>query len=607
MKGSSKPKLILALITLVTIAAVAAIPLARNSLAATPSSLVALPDSVPAQVASATLMGPHQAAPGEQFTVDLLMAMNNQSQMHTLMGELYDPQSSLYHHWLQTGEFDARFGPTASQVAAAKSFLTGAGLTLVSDNTSAFLLEAQGSLAKIEAAFHVSIMDYHSSDGSTFFSNSTYVQIPISLSGIIQGVLGLNNISVPPPLSQSSGKSTPNFGGGPGGSGLTPSQLAGIYDAGPVYKKLHDKGQGVTLGLFELYDYTHSDIAVYEKQFGLPHVPITIIPVAGGTTDHSGAAEDELDIEAQMSLAPGVKRILVYEAAPILANFVSEALQIASDNKADVVSVSYGLCEFLMPHAVVLGESVAYAQMALQGQSAFVSTGDSGAFACIHNGLILPFPQALQVGDPASQPFVTAVGGTSFVGTFDPGTNPHPKYPGTAAEHVWNEGCTLTACGAGTGGVSRNWAALSTQVGPGVIEPGFSQSGSYCGQVAGVPCREVPDVSLVAQDFSEYCTDPVGCPPPTEPVPGWFPISGTSLSTPLWSAIAALLENNYHGRAGLFTLNRLYEDDSVHGYQHEFHDITVGNNGYYPAGPFYDLSTGIGSADIYNFVKDLPF
>ena len=559
--------------------------------AATSPNLVPLDGSIPAEVTNAHLLGSYQASVGKQFTVELLLAMNHQDQVNALMSALYNPQSPQYHHWLATGEFDTLFGPTPSQVSAVKNFLTGTGLTLVPNHTSAFLLEAQGSLSQIEKAFAVSIKDYRMSDGQVFFSNDTNPLIPASLKGIVSGVLGLNN--VPMPHSQLPHTSTANYGGGPNGSGLTPSQLAGIYNADPVYEKLNDAGQGVTLGLFELYDYTHSDIDVYEQQFDLPHVPIAIVPVAGGTTNHSGAIEVELDIEAQIALAPKAKRILAYEAPPTLPNFAIETLQIASDNEADVVSVSYGVCERLMPATIILGESLAYTQMALQGQSAFAASGDTGAFSCLRFD---PADFSRQVSDPASQPFVTAVGGTSFAGTFDPGTNPHPTYPSLPAEHAWS---------ATGGGVSRIWARSPYQAGPGVDEPGFSQSGSYCGQITGVPCRELPDVSLDADPrsgFAQYCTDSAICASLSKS--GWLAQGGTSLSSPLWSAIAALADSFHGERLGLVNFY-VYKLNSPNGYSETFHDITVGDNGFYPAGPNYDMSTGIGSANIYGLVKQL--
>ena len=105
----------------------------------------------------------------------------------------------------------------------------------------------------------------------------------------------------------------PTYGGGPLGSGLTPSQIAGIYDANQVYQSGHG-GHGATLAVFELSGYVGSDIVKYEDQYHLPHMKIANIPVLGGTTDHSGAGEVELDIELQIAMAPNAKQLLVYES-----------------------------------------------------------------------------------------------------------------------------------------------------------------------------------------------------------------------------------------------------------------------------------------------------
>jgi kumamolisin len=245
-------------------------------------------------------------------------------------------------------------------------------------------------------------------------------------------------------------------------------------------------------------------------------------------------------------------------------------------------------------------ENLAFRQMALQGQSVFVASGDAAAFDCSR---FVPSDRSLQVGDPVSQPFVTAVGGTSFVGTFDPGTNPNPTYPGREKEHVWFEGCSPSAgCLGGGGGVSRFWAKPSYQVGPGVVERGLSRSGAYCGQRAGVLCREVPDVSLNSDPgsgYAVYCTDPVDC-----GSRGWQQIGGTSAAAPLWSTIAALMDSFQHKRVGLFNFF-LYRADSPDGYSQEFHDITIGNNGFYPAHSSYDMATGVGTANIYDWVRNV--
>jgi kumamolisin len=389
-----------------------------------------------------------------------------------------------------------------------------------------------------------------------------------------------------------------NYGGGPWHTGLTPSQIADIYNANPVYTQLKEQGQRITLAVFELSNYTPRDIAIDEKDFRLHNVPIVNELVDGGAgADHSGAVEVELDIELQLALAQEARRLLVYQSPNTDASVVDQYLRIANDNLADVISTSWGLCEALSSPSTIQAENVAFIQMALQGQSIFAASGDSGAPDC--QGA-QPSNLTPQVDDPASQPYMTGVGGTSFYGTFDPGTKPKPAYPLLPAEHVWNNDQ-----GSSGGGVSRLWASPSYQEGPGVVESGLSQYGAYCNQPAGVLCREVPDISMNADPYSGYsiyCTDPgAGLPPNNR---GFLEIGGTSTAAPLWAAIAALADNFHQGRLGLFNFY-VYKLDSSGGYTNQFHDITVGNNGLYPAESGYDMSSGLGTPNIYALVTEL--
>lgn len=36
-----------------------------------------------------------------------------------------------------------------------------------------------------------------------------------------------------------------------------------------------------------------------------------------------------------------------------------------------------------------------------------------------------------------------------------------------------------------------------------------------------------------------------------------------------------------------------------------FHDVTLGGNDFYAATPGYDMTTGLGSPDVYNLARDL--
>jgi subtilase family serine protease len=87
----------------------------------------------------------------------------------------------------------------------------------------------------------------------------------------------------------------------------------------------------------------------------------------------------------------------------------------------------------------------------------------------------------------------------------------------------------------------------------------------------------------------------------SQPAPGWFGIGGTSLSSPLWSAIIADRDSFHGHRSGNINplLYRLLRTNP----KRYFHDITgIGpkqkaatNNGLFPTTPAYDEATGIGS------------
>jgi hypothetical protein len=97
----------------------------------------------------------------------------------------------------------------------------------------------------------------------------------------------------------------------------------------------------------------------------------------------------------------------------------------------------------------------------------------------------------------------------------------------------------------------------------------------------GAPCREDPDVSANADEFTpyaEFCTANANTPfsqcgfSSSQTPPGWFGIGGTSLSSPLWSAIIADRDSFQGIRSGNINplLYLLYDTHP----NRDFHDIT---------------------------------
>ena len=195
----------------------------------------------------------------------------------------------------------------------------------------------------------------------------------------------------------------------------------------------------------------------------------------------------------------------------------------------------------------------------------------------------------LAVSDPASQPYVTSVGGTSLGhGTQTLGPPP--------VEQAWNDALYYSE-GAGGGGISRSFTMPAYQQPLGEVP---DSSGSPCAN-AGGDCREVPDVSADADPSSGYIVyDSVNEPDWTEP--GWNALGGTSGAAPLWAAVLADVASADGNTAGYGALNPalyLLAQQSPDTY---LNDVTSGNNDYnatnggqYAATTGYDMATGLGT------------
>ena len=580
--------------------------------------------------AGASVQGAYRAA---AMSVEVVLTPRDQAGMQRSLSALYDPASVSYHRWLSRGQFARLYAPSAASRARVAAALRAAGLQ-VSATRSPFLMRASGSSAQVQRAFGTTILRYRSVRGTSFHANASPIEVPSSIAADVQGVVGLTNtVRLHPAYVRTStaaahrGQRVPRYGAGPQGSGLSPQQVRSLYGAGALFAKgPRGRGRGTVAAVFELSGYIQHDITVFAHTFlGAGYTPpLRNINVDGGPVhgtcpahdhclrhDFSGDIEVVADIEATLGMAPAVKRLLVYNAPNDFTGQTSldEYQRIAADDRADTVSTGWGFCEPGVGISYARAENVFFTQMAMQGQSITSSSGDAGAFDC----LLEDDAHASQptVDDPTSQPLVTSVGGTSF-GTFDPGRNGHPSYP-RGQETVWNplNACSgtpsgLDGCvqfGAGGGGVSRFWPRPAYQFGPGVTS---EQSATGCDRLPRRFCREVPDVSANADEFTpyaEYCTGSRSTNSTCVTAPSrWFGIGGTSLSAPVWGAILADSVSLAGGaRIGLANpaLYRMLRDS----YGTTFHDITgihqtPDSNGLFLTTPGYDMATGIGSPRI---------
>jgi subtilase family serine protease len=508
----------------------------------------------------------------QQLNLSVGLRLRNTALLDNLLNAIYDPGSVLYHHYLTPVEFDQFFAPTLDQVRQVATFMQSQGLTITNIAPNNLLIDATGSVAQVQSAFDTQINDYQLGRHA-FYANAAPPSLPVPLSRFITSIGGLDNSVQYQPHYRMLNTSLPEL------SGYAPTDLAAAYDIAPLQNS-GILGDNQTVALFELDGYQASDIAQYFQAYTLASPSITNVLVDGfNGSAGQGAIETELDVEVVAAIAPHARQI-VYEGPDTTQGLNDTYNRIVTDHRVHIATTSWGICESSSGPGELQTLDAIFKQAAAQGISFFAASGDSGAYDC---GDTNP-----SVDSPASDPYVTGVGGTNL--QLNSGAYDH--------ESVWSNLRSRLhgPMGAGSGGgISNTFRRPAWQSGPGVANQ-YSNGN-----------RQVPDVTADADPatgYSIYCTVMnAGC-----PSSGWITIGGTSAAAPLWAGGMALI-NQYlkaHNTALIGsanpTLYRLFKGQQTFP---AFHDITDGTNLLYPATTGYDLASGLGSPDIYNIARDL--
>jgi len=514
-----------------------------------------------------------------------LPLVTNTAALDAFLARVVEPRSPDYHHFLSPAEFTARFVDSAGRRDVV-AFLQNAGLD-VHDSGTGVTISASGDAAKVERAFSVQLDTYRAANGRDFVAADRTAALPSHVAARVRGVVGLDTPHprtphlVPAPLvtdatpapvapNGSRAVSSQAASGCPGATNaalthnaFTPNQLATAYNFDALRSAGYG-GEGQTVALFELADYVDANVTTWKNCFGLT-TPVSRVLVDGGATPGAtGQEEVELDIDIITGLAPKLAQLLIYEAPNTDTGVLDEYQQIANNLTVSVVSSSWGVCEADNSSAATTGEGAIFAQMAAQGMTVFAASGDNGTNDC-RDG-------SLSVDDPASQPYVSGVGGTRLTVS---GANAY------ASESIWNSGGS-----GGGGGISAVWSRPAWQTGPGVANS-YSNTNSF---------RQVPDVSADADPGTGYVVFALGA---------WRAYGGTSAGAPLWAAGTALMNQRLtaggESRVGFGNpvWYRLLANSPT-----AYHDVTAGNNcvfpspcapNTYPATAGYDQASGVGS------------
>jgi kumamolisin len=614
-------------------------------------------------------LGPLGEQPGvAQMSVTVALRMRDAAEAERLMVSLHTPGDPQYRQFLTAAQFEARFAPSAADVAKVAAALARYGLT--SERASALTLKVTGSPAAMEHAFGVNLHAYQvpargDEPAHSFHAPLSPAVIPSEAAGSVSAVAGLDSR---PQLRPNLRRSSSAQAAPASGASVVPQRLqhtvadfAHIYDVQPLYSQ-GVTGKGRTIGIVTLANFTPSDVFAYWSAVGLKvdKDRLKIVNVDGGPgapSDGAGSLESTLDVEQSGGLAPGA-RIIVYLAPNTNQAFLDAFVAAVEHNRAQSVSTSWGFWEYFQNVDFspvtdpVTGQTTGlyqafheqFVRAAIQGQSLFAASGDGGAYEVNNDfGCFPPVAAdtyscslALSVSNPASDSAITAGGGTTL-----PGPQTHcsactpPIVINIKNEQVWGWdylipvcqalGLDPVSCGifpAGTGGgVSMFFARPSYQDSlQGVRRTQEDQvwvpSATLAGLV-GIPTtpvvlpeeyrgRNVPDVSFNGDPETGYLVAYTSSKTGTFSFEsGW---GGTSFVAPQLNGLTALFGQR-HGRIGLlnYALYQLAQNHQAYGGAHPpLRAIHDGNNWFYRGSNGYNPAVGLGVMDVANFEATLP-
>jgi kumamolisin len=489
-------------------------------------------------VTATPVRGLDEAASGaDSMEVVLGLDWENRAALDELVVAISNPQSPQFNRFLSAHEFERSFAPTARTVRAAQDYLRANGLAVSGTSASGGLIRAVGAGETVRGLL--------SDDGRAASAAA------LESMGVRGRLFAVDDDHEAQLRAPSDRIVVPPQAGMP----FRPSDVARFYDFQGLYDAgvRGERGRHATIAIATAFGFSASDLQRFWLEFAIDRAlsSVETIAVTGPVSEQH--AETALDVQWASAMAPG-SRVLVYAAANAgTGGFLAVYDRIVSDNRAAVLTTSWGACERELSRSYLEQADAIFERAAAQGITVIAASGDSGAFGCEGS--------APGVSFPASSPHVLAVGGT---------TAQQDEQP--VSEIAWQ--------GSG-GGMSTRWAAPPWQMQP-------------------EEQRAMADIALNADPATPYLAAYED---------GWWYFGGTSVGAPIWAALVALANQRRAARSrptlglaapALCDVALAFEDR-----RQALNDIVDGDNQMYAAGPGWDPPTGWGTPRGFDLVRAL--
>lgn len=543
-------------------------------------------------------------------------------ELEALALDLTNPSSANYRRWISRDEV-SRLARNEAALLELHTHLAGfPELTVLHESRDGDVVRVHGPVSSWESLLGTEFFVYRHPDHEAEILRAPSYFLPGALEEHVVGVLNAVDFEELRPHTLESREllnaakhnltsfSPPSFGWPTfqqlaevkGDSIVTPTKLREIYNVqelaqrGSKLAQSHAKTWQVVFGTLSQH-WSPADRTKFEEEFKIPQDNYVKqiqgekegFAMSGDETCRRSpnmCAEANLDIQYMMGMSPWSEMGYWYSSQAnaagmygFLTDFVARFVDV--DKSPQVISISYGMPEYLVTRTSLLLFEVLAMKMALQGVTILAASGDDGAASFlarkeVHGQECWSVPLiGLQVSWPASSQWVTAVGATLGPASGNPEVVCQVNY---------------------TNMTNDDRAPLITSGG------GFSQAFKvppWQAEFHNKTARGVPDLSLLGHDFAMVVGQ------------RWLSVDGTSASAPTLGGMLSLINAELleAGRPPIGFLNQLIYTNTTYSdaTSDVFHDVTEGDNkcaalgypccGGYEAGPGWDPVTGLGSPD----------
>jgi subtilase family serine protease len=560
-------------VTATTVLATALTGMGTASAASSSASAKAVPHTKPAWTAHAHRLGSASKKSAVDARVYLAPRGGSAALEQTAMA-ISTPGNASYHKYLSSAQYHQRFDATDASVRRVSSFLRSSGLKVTSVAANNRYVTVRGNVGQAEKAFGATINRYRHS-GRTVQAPASSLKVPASVASSVLAVSGLDTSparvtpaskqDAPPPAGFRNARPCSTYYGQlsatyqqdyktklPKFQGKTlPYAVCGY--TGPQYRSAYENnssldGSGVTVGIVDAYAAptiakdantyatTHGDGSYAKGQL------TQVLPAKFTDQAECGPSgwygEETLDVEAVHAMAPGANIRFYASSSCNDDDFTTVLQKVVNQDKVQIVSNSYGDAGEGVSSAEVAAENNVFLQGATEGISFLFSSGD--------NGDELADTGLKQADFEASDPYVTAVGGTATdingsgkIG-FQTGWGTD-KYSLSSNGKSWTPVGYLYGSGGGTSALFN--------------EPDYQQG------VAPAGGRQVPDVAMDADPTTGMLVGETQT-FSTGKKYDEYRIGGTSLASPLFAGMTALAVQKA-GKSGGFLNPTIYKNRST--------------------------------------------